>query len=1280
MGRKKSSVARLSLACALGLASVAAAAGVAATQLADESDPQKLWALVIGVSSYAHAEPLLYASTDAQSFADFLRSPRGGSLPEDHVFTLLESKASRYELLVQIESLQDTVQDGDTIYIYIAGHGFINRRGIGYFIPSDGDLKVPAATAVPFSSIKELIDLGLAHAKNRILITDICHSGRIGPEKSQLAEKIQNLINAEFLKLGEGAGGTFLNLLASRPSEPSWESDELGHGVFTYALLEALNGKGGTDAQKLVRAENVVDFVRAEVPRWTGNQQNPMANDTFNPELPLADLERPGPEIFVRQDDTILLIDHADKTPYIRAQWVDPKNESIAVRQLPKDQESVPIPALAPGVLEVSFFDSENKPHSVKVNLEKGENHLDARGVAVGRLDFQPGRLRQVASLAPTAPAPAPFPQSPSPAPSVASQSTLLLRVAEQTQIFVDGAFYGTGQGLDRLVALQGLPTGVRQLRLLYSPEHEQRRRVKLFKGAQIFDPASGEIQPVPEVSAPPQSTPLPVGLPSGTEEDYRRFEQALWEGNLIAPAGESAWDYYQRLQGRLQGLLAQETRNRLVAAMGDRAQQTVLKYLRGGDVRWEASTFEEGAELIDRVQRIFRASDFYESQERFFRGRALIERGQYPQALAELQRSTALDAEASHAFNAQGLAYWKAGQLDLALPPLDRAIQLTPRWSYPRITRSLILLERRRYQEAEQGLREALEIDPEDSFAAHALGQVYFLEGQWRQALSQVQKAIEFHPGNAYAYQTLGILQQRLQRFDEAESSLRLAIRLEPSEPAFRLSLAELYRQLGRVGETRRIFAALLDENPESPDVWEAQAKFLASSNRPDEAERAFSKALELAPEQANLRVSHGIFLRSTGKKDAAVGEFRRALKIDPGNAFAHHQLAEVHFADKKLSDAEKEAREAVRDDPRYAPPYRLLGQLAFARQQLDEALEAFRQARDLSIEPYQKQELQDTIDQVESVIVDERLAAAAKSVADGRPREAWEVYASTLGRAPDSKPLRNRMLEFLAGHPTGVDPGKLPDAPWAKAVKTDFWAAQDEAEREWAEGRTEEASRRFAAALDRLSGEDLRSVTSTAFNFGNEEYGVHAMISRWGRRLLLAGRPAEARGLVEKSMEKMIFAAVPNYSPLTIDSLMTPDDSPGPEKFEDFEVAHHPDRRAHEILAAAAAVERDLTAAVPFLEAIDAHGLDLRARNLMAETLLRAGRSEAAATLLSAALGQTESVRPAPEGSIDAYLLLARIQCERGDCRAARATLERGLRRIPGNPEIQDAIKKTP
>ena len=65
------------LACVLVSFNLITAANPRAVQEPSSGpDPSRLWAIVIGVSNYTHAEPLLYAAADAAAFGEFLKSRR----------------------------------------------------------------------------------------------------------------------------------------------------------------------------------------------------------------------------------------------------------------------------------------------------------------------------------------------------------------------------------------------------------------------------------------------------------------------------------------------------------------------------------------------------------------------------------------------------------------------------------------------------------------------------------------------------------------------------------------------------------------------------------------------------------------------------------------------------------------------------------------------------------------------------------------------------------------------------------------------------------------------------------------------------------------------------------------------------------------------------------------------------------------------------------------------------------------------------------------------------
>ena len=52
------------------------------------------FAMVMGISTYKYVRPLTYADKDAEMFRDFLKSPAGGKLSEDNIYSLLNEQAT----------------------------------------------------------------------------------------------------------------------------------------------------------------------------------------------------------------------------------------------------------------------------------------------------------------------------------------------------------------------------------------------------------------------------------------------------------------------------------------------------------------------------------------------------------------------------------------------------------------------------------------------------------------------------------------------------------------------------------------------------------------------------------------------------------------------------------------------------------------------------------------------------------------------------------------------------------------------------------------------------------------------------------------------------------------------------------------------------------------------------------------------------------------------------------------------------------------------------------
>lgn len=300
--------------------------------------PERRWAVVIGVSRYQHLPSQSWldsATEDAVAVAEFLRSPRGGSLPEGHLKLLLNEKATTREIRLALDFLIKNVRPGDVATIFFAGHGQVQQFGsgeIGYLLPFDSDPSVLNATALPMDELERYVDYHLAQASQVVLITDACHSGSLLSSGLQVARKRQS-VNDHLQEIGQRDG--VLNITACRRDEVAVEDPRLGgHGVLTYALLRALNGAGSSSAQGIVRAQELLEYVTRQVPRLTNQEQHPRHGVNYTDEFPLADLRREGPAYQVPSAplDVLGVASDSDFVPY--------RNQStLKVHGLPRGGE-----------------------------------------------------------------------------------------------------------------------------------------------------------------------------------------------------------------------------------------------------------------------------------------------------------------------------------------------------------------------------------------------------------------------------------------------------------------------------------------------------------------------------------------------------------------------------------------------------------------------------------------------------------------------------------------------------------------------------------------------------------------------------------------------------------------------------------------------------------------------------------------------------------------------------------------------------------------------------
>ena len=276
---------RLFLPGALLLASLIAQAGMSRP---DVEKPGTLRLLAIGIDNYKEPLPTFrFCKADAEAIATVLKHPRAGTFSAVEVRLLPDEAATRDKVQAAFEDLVAKSRPEDTVFIYVAGAGWENPETGDYeFFPQDyvmGEHGAPGKNAIPGSLLKSWLDK--IQAKNQVVVFDTgfleSAINALTAQQSAVALKVAQL------------SGRKLAIFGASGLEP--ELPEVGHGAFTYALLEGLSGKADTAPRDgKITARELEAYVYNRLLAMSAERQQAMRALTYvrGDDFPLAFLEK----------------------------------------------------------------------------------------------------------------------------------------------------------------------------------------------------------------------------------------------------------------------------------------------------------------------------------------------------------------------------------------------------------------------------------------------------------------------------------------------------------------------------------------------------------------------------------------------------------------------------------------------------------------------------------------------------------------------------------------------------------------------------------------------------------------------------------------------------------------------------------------------------------------------------------------------------------------------------------------------------------------------------
>jgi WD40 repeat protein len=232
-----------------------------------KSEDINLHLIVIGIDKYKNPKyNLNYAIADAVGFKEAIEKGGSGIFTKTNIVFINNENATKANISVELDKIKTNATAKDVFIFYYAGHGVMNDKKEFYLVPHDVTQLYGADGALAqkgFSSGQLQQFSKEIKAQKQLFILDACQSAGaleiIGASRGAAEEKA-------IAQLARATGTHWLT--ASGSEQFASEFSQLGHGTFTYVLLEALSGKADTGDKKITVKE--IDlYLQERVPEIT---------------------------------------------------------------------------------------------------------------------------------------------------------------------------------------------------------------------------------------------------------------------------------------------------------------------------------------------------------------------------------------------------------------------------------------------------------------------------------------------------------------------------------------------------------------------------------------------------------------------------------------------------------------------------------------------------------------------------------------------------------------------------------------------------------------------------------------------------------------------------------------------------------------------------------------------------------------------------------------------------------------------------------------------------
>ena len=866
-------------------------------------NPQSIRAVVIGISDYQdpYIPDLRFAHRDAEAFANFLRSPAGGSLDGEHLKVLTNDQATAGRIAEALDALVEQAKEGDQVIIYFSGHGDVERNIFsqpGFLLCWDAPSRVYMGGGTYSLAYLEAVvtTLSVQNKARVTVITDACHAGKLSGSQIGGAQ----LTSANLAKQYANE----IKILSCQPNEFSLEGEQWGggRGCFSYHLVDGLFGLADRNEDDLVTVGELDRYLedkvtaeaapQSQVPMLLGNKTERLAR--VNAQL-LADLQKfksGQMPVFMPVEERgfedevlsrVLGIDSGIREQYVafkravqEKRFFEPENDCADVYYSRLSQNT----ALEPlwGFMKRNYAAAlqDDAQQSINAFLSADVAQISrSRANALAEYRHYPRQLARAAELL--------------------GEKHYFYRPLLARKYYFEARLLQLSVGTNKNTENGKEILGLLEKSLEIEPQspHVFLQMAQTF-GYQLREPDSAQVYFSKAAGLAPAWYIPHTFYAEMLLNVFGMPEQALKVMDAALAIDANAIEVQSTMGMALRQL------NRW-----QEAEQYYLNIIesKGATLNYPF-VYNNLAVLYVTIGRFKDAEKMYKKaiEEDSTRALAYSNLGgfymdnmpDYPEAERLLRIAIRLSPAFKQAIFNLGILLNRMGRYSEAAEQLETALKLdsTDFGIYTELSKSYCYLGR--FAEAEASCKTILHMDSTYVDAYINLGQAYLQMGKIPDAKVQFNQAIRFDPTNVSALRNIGLIYQWSNQPEEAEKLFKRIIGLDSTHVIAHNDLGNIYVATNRLAEseTHYLTAIRLDST----------FKFAYNNlgilyqdymGRHAEAEQLFKKAISLDFGYVDAWFNLGTVFQSTGRFAEAEAQYLQVIRLEPPAPDAWYYLA---------------------------------------------------------------------------------------------------------------------------------------------------------------------------------------------------------------------------------------------------------------------------------------------------------------------------------------------------------------------------------------------------